>query len=67
MDSKILGKRIKLARVERDMTQVDLAAATKILQKNISRYERGEALPTLDTLEKLAKALKKPYGYFLDE
>lgn len=66
MDAKKLGKKIKLARVEADMTQEHLAKATGILQKSISRYETGLALPTLETLEKIANALKKPFGYFLD-
>ena len=67
MDAKKLGKKIKLARVEADMTQGDLAEATGILQKSISRYETGIALPTLETLERITKELKKPFGYFLDE
>lgn len=66
MDAKKLGKRIKLARVEHDMTQGDLAAAIGALQKSISRYETGASLPTLETLEKIAKILEKPFGYFLD-
>ena len=66
MDAKKLGKRIKLARVEMDMTQGDLGAAAGILQKSISLYERGEALPNLETLEKIAKALQRSFGYFLD-
>lgn len=67
MDAKKLGKKIKLARVEMDMTQSDLAQATQIMQKSISRYETGQSLPTLDTLEKMAKVLNKPFGYFLDD
>ncbi len=67
MDAKKLEKKIKLARVEMDMTQTDLAQATDILQKSISRYETGQSLPTLETLEKIAKVLKKPFGYFLDK
>ncbi|NDD58357.1 MAG: XRE family transcriptional regulator [Chlamydiae bacterium] len=67
MDAKKLGKKIKLARVEADMTQADLAEETGILQKSISRYETGIALPTLETLERIVKTLKKPFGYFLDE
>ena len=55
MDAKKLGKRIKLARVEADMTQADLAEATEIMQKSISRYETGQSLPTLDTLERMAR------------
>ncbi len=67
MDAKKLGKKIKLARVELDMTQADLAEATGIMQKSISRYETGLSLPSLETLEKIAKKLKKSFGYFLDE
>jgi transcriptional regulator with XRE-family HTH domain len=67
MDAKKLGKKIKLARIKKDMTQADLAEATGILQKSISNYETGQALPTLETLEKMVKILKKPFGYFLDE
>lgn len=67
MDAKKLGKRIKLARVERDMTQDQLAEAIKAKQKSISRYETGMSIPSLETLEKISKALKKPFGYFLDE
>jgi len=66
MDAKKLGQRIKLARSEANMTQEDLAVATGILQKSISRYETGLALPTLETLEKLSEALGKSFGYFLD-
>lgn len=40
--------------------------AAGILQKSVSRYETGIALPTLETLEKIAKVLKKPFAYFLD-
>ncbi len=67
MDAKKLGKRIKLARVELDMTQEDLAVAIRATQKSISRYETGMSLPTLETLERIAKVLKKPFAYFLDD
>ena len=59
MDAKKLGKRMRLQELKMDMTQGDLAEATGILRKSISRYETGQALPTLETLELLAKALKK--------
>lgn len=67
MDAKKLGKKIKLARVELDMTQDDLAEETGILQNGLSRYERGRSTPTLESLIKIAKALKKPVSYFVDE
>ncbi len=66
MNAKKLGKKIKLARVELDMTQADLAKATEIMQKSISRYETGLSLPSLETLEKIANKLKKSFAYFLD-
>ena len=66
MDPQKLGKKIKLARVELDLTQTDLAKKTGSLQKSISRYETGEAVPSLATLEKLSKALKKTMAYFME-
>jgi len=67
MDSKKLGKKIKLARIEADLTQTQLAQKIKAKQKSISRYETGASLPSLETLVKITKALKKPASYFLDE
>ena len=65
MDAKKLGKRIKLARVESDLTQTELANKIRAKQKSISRYETGASVPRLETLTKIASALKKPAGYFL--
>ena len=67
MDSKKLGKRIRLARVAADLTQTELANRIRAKQKSISRYETGTATPTLDTLVKISGALKKSPGYFLEE
>jgi len=67
MDRKKLGKRIKLARVELDLTQSQLAKKINAKQKSISRYETSASLPSIETLLKIAKVLKKPAGYFLDE
>jgi transcriptional regulator with XRE-family HTH domain len=67
MDTKKLGKKIKISRVELDLNQTQLAQRIKARQKNISRYETGATTPSLETLVKIAKALKKPAGYFLEE
>ena len=67
MDAKKLGKRIRLARVEADLTQTALANKIHAKQKSISRYETGDSMPSVETLVKLAKVLKKPTTYFLDE
>lgn len=67
MGAKKLAKKIKLARVELDLTQTQLAEKIKAKQKSISNYETGTTLPSIETLVKIAKVLKKPAGYFLDE
>ena len=67
MDAKKLGKKIKLARVELDLNQTQLAEMISAKQKSISRYETGASLPSLSTLSQMARALKKPASYFLDE
>jgi len=67
MDAKKLGKKIKLARIELDLTQTQLAQRINSKQKSISRYETGASLPSIKTLVKIAKVLRKPAGYFLDE
>ena len=67
MDTKKLGKKIKLAPVELDLTQTQLAQKINSKQKSISCYETGASAPSIETLLKIAKALKKPANYFLDE
>ena len=67
MDKKEFGKKIKLARVEIDLTQEQLAEKINTKQKNISRYETGSSMPSIETLVKIAKVLKKPVGFFLNE
>lgn len=67
MNAEKLGKKIKLARVELDLNQTELAEKIGAKQKSISHYETGVSLPSLTTLSKMAKALKKPASYFLDE
>ena len=67
MDKKDFGKKIKLARVENDLTQDQLAKKIKTKQKNISRYETGASMPSIETLVKIADVLKKKVGYFFGE
>ncbi len=67
MDLKKLGKKIKMARVELDMTQTDLAEQIGTQQKSISCYENGVFAPSIETLVKISKVLKKPAGHFLEE
>ena len=42
-----------------DLTQKELAEKSGVRQSNISRIEKGQAVPSLVTLDKIAKALGK--------
>ncbi len=66
MDPKILGKKIKVTRVEQDLNQTDLAEKIGANQKSVSRYENGTTVPSLETMAKIAKVLKKPVDYFIE-
>lgn len=46
------------ARLSRKMTQAQLAKKVGTEQPSIARIENGDVLPSLDMLEKIAKALK---------
>lgn len=52
-----LGLQFRDARVERELTQVELAKLSGIPQADISRIERGAGNPTETTLQRLAAAL----------
>ena len=47
------------ARLERKMTQKELAKRTGIRQSNLSRIESGTCSPTIDTLARIAAGLGK--------
>jgi len=67
MDAKKLGKKIKLARIELDLNQSEMAEKIGAKQKSISRYENGLSMPSIETLVRIAKVLKKPAGDFIEE
>jgi len=53
-----LGQRIKAARIKLGLSQTELAAATKVSQEAISKYERGISKnPRSNIMFKLAVAL----------
>ncbi len=60
---KSLGKKMKLLRVEKDMSTMDLAKLTGLSQGYISNIENNaEMNPTISTIVKLAKALNVDPG-----
>lgn len=52
-----VASRIRWARLERKMSQAELAAAVGIRPETVSRYENGKTSPSMVRLEAIAKAL----------
>lgn len=52
-----IGKRIKSIRLQRDMTQQELATAAGITKANVCRVEEGKYSVGIDVLDKIAAAL----------
>lgn len=52
-----IGKRIKSIRLQRDMTQQELATAVGITKANVCRVEEGKYSVGIDVLDKIADAL----------
>jgi transcriptional regulator with XRE-family HTH domain len=63
---KKIGTRIKELRLERKMTQLDLAVASNIDERQIQRLEASHTSPTIKTLFKVAKGLNVEIGMFFD-
>lgn len=55
---KIISKRIKKRRNDLGMTQEDLAEKVGVSRVYIGYVEQGRNTPSLEILEKIAKALK---------
>lgn len=67
-DFKILfGEFVRKKRIEKGLSQSDLAARMGNNYQNISRLERGETSPTLEWCYKLAAALEIEIAEFLKE
>ncbi len=59
-------KNIKLIRVTKDYTQLKVQMDTGISQSVLSKYERGELLPTSENLLILAKYYNTSLDYLMD-
>ena len=59
---KIFGKRLKRLREVAKLTQEQLAVAAGIARVTLIRLENGEQSPRYETLEALARALRRPFS-----
>lgn len=65
--AKLVGQRLRSAREDKGLTQEDLADALGISKSQISHFERGANLLTIEHLKKLPRILGRPVNYFLGE
>jgi transcriptional regulator with XRE-family HTH domain len=64
----VIGEKLKALRAQKNLSQGDIEQRTKLLRCYISRVENGHTVPSVDTLEKMARALEVPmYRLFTDE
>lgn len=62
-DFMAVSDRLASIRKEKKMSQLDLANKVSLHTNAIGRYERGEAIPSVDVAIKLAKALEVSLDY----
>ncbi len=53
----VIGDRLRDLREEKQLSQGDIEQRTGLLRCYISRVENGHTVPSIETLEKLARAL----------
>jgi transcriptional regulator with XRE-family HTH domain len=56
----IIGDRLRTLRETEQFSQGDIEKRTRLLRCYISRVENGHTVPSIDTLEKMARALEVP-------
>jgi len=62
----VFRQNLRLRREELGMTQTDLAEAAGLPQPHISALEVGKRSPSLQTIARLATALRCPPSWLLD-
>ena len=64
MDNKTIGSKIAKARRERDFSQAQLAQQLFISPQAVGKWERGESVPDIITINRLAEILDVDLNYF---
>jgi transcriptional regulator with XRE-family HTH domain len=63
----VIGDRLRELRESKNLTQADIEKRAGLVRPYISRVENGHTVPSIDTLEKWARALEMPiYALFYD-
>ena len=64
---KLVGRKIRQLRKERNLTQTELSARIGIQQSDLSRMEKGEYRVSLDTLFRILSEFQIGVAEFFDE
>src|SRR5271169_4607320 len=63
----VIGQRLRELRESKNLSQGDIEESTGLLRCYTSRVENGHTVPSVETLEKYARALQVPlYKLFYD-
>jgi transcriptional regulator with XRE-family HTH domain len=54
---RVIANNLKNARISKHMTQSEVAIGAKINTNHYAKIERGEAIPTITTLERILKSI----------
>jgi transcriptional regulator with XRE-family HTH domain len=64
----VIGDKLKAFREQKNMSQGDVEKRIGLLRCYVSRVENGHTVPSVDTLEKMARASEVPmYRLFTDD
>lgn len=66
LNTKMIGNKIALARKKFNISQAQLAQRLSISSQAVGKWERGESLPDIITLNRLAEILGIDLNYFSD-
>jgi transcriptional regulator with XRE-family HTH domain len=67
MSIKRFGEKLKVARLEKNISQRGLGLALGLSDKTISSYESSRSYPNLELLQKISEILDKPIQYFVSD
>ena len=62
-----LGRRLRVARFDRNLTLKEVAARCGMSATHISEVERGKTSPTIGALQRISEALGEKTSYFVQE
>lgn len=65
-DLKGFAARLRALRMQKGLSQIDLAKLLRVHSNHISRYERGETKPSAGSLKALADGLGVSADYLID-